>query len=350
MTTVNIIVRSEYYGAGKTHTCISFRRPDDEHAPKRLVYDAEFRDAPFQSPDSEDHPELLQFAFDIWQKAYGEDIKDSLIEIAKEINDGTFEYSVIVFDTASIFQDEIRDAMYEKQGATELCQAFGAYNRNASFLKYRFNVNDAAGFYFMIKSVIRAFLLLCRKNGIDVLVASESRNVWKNYGSRDKNNPPTILGQTAKLWDPWFQLSDLLLVLERMAGSRADGTAKLTSWPKATLDTFNPKCSIPGIAPEFYFKNWDVFWDMAEKRIAPTEEEYGEINIAASQEAKNAGFETISEAKLSIVAHAIKTGFITDRSKDEVAKITAAAEAAGLDPDNALAEYFSWIGMIDDNI
>ena len=52
-----ILLRSEYWGAGKTHTALSYSRPGRE--PKRLLYDAEFRDDNFHSPDGVDHPEVL---------------------------------------------------------------------------------------------------------------------------------------------------------------------------------------------------------------------------------------------------------------------------------------------------
>jgi hypothetical protein len=132
----------------------------------------------------------------------------------------------------------------------------GVYDRNRMFLDHKFNPAKPTEFYPFLKGVIKELLLACRKNGVDVIATTESKNVWKNYGSKAKDdaNKPKILGQMARVLDPWFQFGDVILVLSRIKGNRDDGAAKLTTFPTATMDTFKTKCSLPGLAPEFVFK------------------------------------------------------------------------------------------------
>jgi len=341
--TVNIILRSKFWGAGKTYAALSFKSPDKD--PVRLVFDGEYRDETFKSPDKLDHIELAQFSFDFWHKVYG-DIPESLIAVATQIRTGKFPYNMIAIDNASIFQDDLDKAMRNQANAMALAKATGCYERHENFLGNRFRPTDVAAYYHLVKGIIQSFLRDCRKNSIDVIVTSESRNVWENYGSRDRAKPPTILGQTAKLWDPWFQMADAVFVLERMEGDRAKGEAKLTPWPNVSLDTFNTKISIPGVLPQFTFKDWNVFWNMAKRRRLPTVEEYAAIQVESGV-ASETVMETNAEAKRAVMDHALKVGFVTSETKEDKQKLLDMALASGLDPENVLAQYFDWIGAID---
>ena len=180
-------------------------------------------------------------------------------------------------------------------------------------------------------------------------MTTESRNVWANHGSRDRNNPPTIEGQTAKLWDPWFQMGDGIFVLDRMKGNRLSGEGKLSPWPVAELDTFNPKMSIPGVLPQFEFKNWDVFWSMAEKRRLPTIEEYEQIKVDAGVETDNV-VETLADAKRAILNHALKVGFIESESKANKTKLLELLDDAKIDSDDVLIRFYDCIETIDDAV
>lgn len=342
--TVNVILRSEYFGAGKTWTALSFINPLRE--PKRLVYDGEYRAESYRSTEAKDFLDRGMFVFDFWHEQYGEDFTKALLKVLQEIAAGTFPYNVVVFDNATIFQDDLDIAMRDKNVAIQFTNALGITAKHNNFLQYRFNPNDAGGYYHVVKAVIRNMLLQMRRHDIDVIVTSETKNVWKDYGSRDRDKPPTILGQTAKLWDPWFQMGDILLNLERITGSRGDGTAKLSQYPIARLDTFNPKCSIPGIAPEFVFSDWNVFWRMALRREMPSAEDFNKLEIPAAVTPENAGLETITEAKQAIVAHALKVGYI--KSPADAKKLVEFGKVHGLDPDNSLAQYWDWIAALNE--
>ena len=341
MRTVIVLLRSEHFGAGKSWAALSFMNPTKDHI-KRLVMDGERRDEGYQSVDDEDLPERAMFAFDMWHTIYGEDFVAGLVKMILDLQESKFGYNTFVIDNASIFQDDLDIACRSKQTATKFCEALGIMPKHQNFIQYRWNPNDAGSYYHMVKSIIRTFLLLLRKKSVDVLVTSESKNVWHKYGTRDAK----ILGQTAKLWDPWFQMGDLLLVLERLEGSRTNGTAKLTPWPIARLDTFSPKASIPGIAPEFIFKDWNIFWTMVERRVMPDEDAYSKIEIPTATEPDNAGLQTISEAKDSIVSYAIKSGYIENRGQ-ALGALRLLGEKYNLDPNNALAQYWEWLEAIE---
>jgi hypothetical protein len=344
MRNINAIFRSEFFGAGKTWTAISFVNPT-KGKPKRLIYDPEYRSDNYRSTDGEDHPERGMFAFEDWRSAYGEDFTAGMLKMIEDVRSGDFDYNVMIFDNASLFQTDLDIVCREKSTAQDFCDVLGITPKHQNFLKYRWNPNDAGSYYFLIKSIIGGILVEFRRHNVDVMVTSESKNVWHNYGKRDGK----ILGQTAKLWDPWFQYADLLLVLERIKGDRNDGTAQLTPWPTAKLDTFSPKSSIPGIAPEFVFKDWSVFWKMVQKRRVPNEGDFAKIDIQQAITPESSGFQTIAEAKTAIVNYAIEVGYI-EREGQAAKAIPELGNKYGLDTDNVLAEYLDWLAAIEEEI
>jgi hypothetical protein len=351
--TVNVMFRSEFWGQGKSVAALSFTRPGLEQ-PRRLLVDMEYRDMSYKSPDDVDRPELLQFAYDFYQDEYnhGEVTQDAFTRLYTEIVTGEFPYDVLVFDNVALFQQELYVLLSDKRVALAVAKTMrGVYEGNRMFLDYKFNPNDPGGYYPFLKKVIGALLLACRKKGVDVVTTTESKNVWKNYGSKSKDpeKKAQILGQTAKAWDPWFQYADALLVLSRIEGSREEGTAKLTTYPTARMDTFNTKCSLPGLAPEFVFKSWDVFWSMIENRNVPTDEDFAKVEIPAAQtpEEETPGPDTIDDAKKAIMHLAIKHGVLKgNQDKQGAAALVMAGAEADLDMDNALAHYPQWVELI----
>jgi len=339
---INVILRSNDWGAGKSWLALSYRNQANDQV--RLAYDGEYRNDTYRSTDTEDCPEKGLFVFDQWETMLGQDFVASVISCIGHVQSGKFPYNALIIDNGTLFQDQFDIAMRDKSVAQEICDALGITPKHQNFLSYRFNVNDSAAYYYLVKSAIRGFLLTLRKASIDVIVTSESKNVWKNYGSRDKSNPQTIMGKTTKLWDPWLQMSDLILVLERISGSRLEGTAKLTPWPTARLDTFNPKCSIVGIAPEFVFKDWDVFWKMVDLRKVPDSAMLGNLNVPVAIESLN--IDSIADAKVAIVNHAVGTGFAPSFAAAP-ALVRKMGEKYGLEPSLALPQFNQWIDAIN---
>jgi hypothetical protein len=345
--TVNVMFRSEFWGQGKSVAALSFTRPGLEQ-PRRLLVDMEYRDMSYKSPDDVDHPELLQFAYDFYQDEYngGEVTLDALTRLYQEIVTDQFPYDVLIFDNVALFQEELYVLLSDKKTALAVAKTFrGVYERNRLFLDYKFKPTDPGSFYPFLKSVVRVLLLACRKKGVDVITTTESKNVWKGYGTRDQK----VLGQTAKAWDPWFQFADVLLVLSRIQGSRDAGTAKLKPLPTATMDTFNTKCSLPGLAPEFVFNGWDVFWQQIESRSVPTEADFAKVKVKQAErpEEQSVGPQTINEAKFALADLAVKHGAMKNRNDpDGRAAVVLAGAEVGLDMDNALAHYTQWTELI----
>lgn len=349
MQGINILLRSDYWGQGKTVTALSYRTPDGKQ-PKRLVIDTECRDAPYKAPNSKDKPAKLLFAFDFFENTYGPLSADSLIALYTDIVTRKFAHDVLIVDNVAIFQDELYIMLAQKADALKVARALsGVYERNRLFLDTRFSSTNSSDFYPFLKNVLKALLLACRRSGITVIATTESKNVWKNYGSRDPKKKPKIMGQTARALDPWFQFSDVLLVLSRIEGDRDSGNAKLKPWPTATLDTFNVKCSLPGVAPKFEFPNWEVFWQMIEKRDVPDAAKFAEVEIPAAEVSEDGtpGPETIEEAKRAIAGLAVTAGIMASLSdKDGAEKLKELGAGKGLSLDNALAEYQQWQELI----
>lgn len=339
MSTINMMLRSTYWGQGKTVAAVSFKRPDTE--PRRLVMDREYRAESYQG-EADDRESLL-FAFDLWRDVYGELTPNSLIKFYQDITSGEFEYNVVVFDNLTLFQEELYMLMGDVNAAKTVSKALGIYERHRLFLDYRFRSTDPGSYYPLLKSVIRAILLGLRRASVDVITTTESKNVWKAYGTKDAR----ILGQTAKAWDPWFQFADVLLVLERLTGNRNEGTAKLTPYPTARLDTFNVKCSVPGIPPEFVLRDWDGFWSMVEKRVVPTKEDFDKLTVAQAEQPEDTPVETIKEAKRKLAELAIQHGLLKGMQNGVgAAALKAMGAEHGLDMDNALAEFAEWVSLI----
>jgi hypothetical protein len=196
-----------------------------------------------------------------------------------------------------------------------------------------------------LKNIIETWLLMIRKNNIDMVVTAETRNVWTNYGKTGQ----AILGQTAKLWDPWFKMADAVFVLDRIIGDRTSGEGKLSPFPTASLDTFNTKLSIPGVLPQFPFKNWDVLWGMASRRILPTAEDFAKIEVEAGVES-DVVIETLNEAKKALIAKAINAGFIHDEKLASKQRLVELFAANGILSDDVLVRYYDCIDIIEDAV
>lgn len=331
-----ILLRSDFYGQGKSVTAVSFKRPDVE--PKRLVYDWELRADTYKSPGNTDDRSKLQFAFDFWNTDVN--IVDSVVEMCNQLKAGAFGYNVMVFDNATMFQDELVQATQTEADARKLANATGAgATLNGP---RRFNPNDTASYYYFIKAAIRGMLRMLKMANVDVIVTSESRNKWQDYGKREMK----ILGQTAKLLDPWLQMADALFVLNRIEGDRDSGKAKMLPYPIASLDTFNIKCSLPGVQPVFKFDSWDIFWKMISNRRVPTAKDFAALDIPASVIPDVKGELSESEIKQIVIDYALEMGVIRDKSANEAKRLLSIGLKHNLDISSILIQYEDWLTMI----
>jgi hypothetical protein len=278
------IFYSIFRGQGKTIALVSFFRPGVK--PKRMIIDMERRAEPYISKDGEDHPEQLLFAVESFHEVYAEHFDNgdftgaALVQLYDDIRSGEFPYNVLLIDDAAMFQDEIRMLLLGGQAqAKKLASAFrGVAQKHALFLNHRYKTSDNVSIYTLLKSILDELLLACRKRDIDVMVATEKKNVWDKYGTKDMR----ILGQTAKILEPFMKYADFSYEMSRTVGDRQKGKAKLVAVPWVNIDTFNPKNSLPGLKPRFEF-TWEEFWRQVESRGVTTQEQLDEVKVKAAE-------------------------------------------------------------------
>jgi hypothetical protein len=341
MRTVAIIFRSDFYGMGKSWLSLSFVNPEKLPA-QRLLYDSEYRDENYKSPDATDHPDKGKFAFDLWHEVYGATLQESLPQVVAQLKAGKFSHNVLILDDGTTFQQDLYALLTDKAQCEKVLGILGILPAHQQFLAYRWKVGDAS-FYHVVKSVIAAFLRLLRSQGVDIMITSESKNEWGGtYGSRNAK----IFGQTVKLWDPWLKMADAIFVLDRIQGDRRTGTAKLLAAPVATADTFNPKASLPGIAPTFRFTHWGVFWEMLDSTV-PTDADFAKVAIPEAQDAEYSGLQTIDEAKQALVDYVIEKGLAEGVPAARAFLNTLSKAVDNLDPNDALNQYQQWLDAID---
>lgn len=343
---VQIIFSSERFGQGKSVAMLSYNRPD--RVPRRLVIDLEMRDSHYKSPSGVDDHEQFLYGFDDFADVYGWITKENFLKLYADIREGgtSFPYNVLCIDNLAMLQGVLMSLMQEKKAALEIAKAIGlVYQENRLFLDTRFRAVDAGGMYTLLKSTIKWFLMTCKRAGVDVISTTESHNVWVNYGRKGAQ----ILGRKTKALDPWIQFADLCVLLDRTEGSREKGTARLVGPPRATLDPFNPKHSLPGVAPEFVMDNWESFWAMALSRTVPTDEQWRDVPIPKAESPEYVaiaieGPATEDEAKREIADLAVQHGWMkatNDKAgADEMTK--AAAEKEGLLPSEMFSKFKEW--------
>ena len=342
-------------GQGKTVALVSYYHPHKDTM-RRLIIDEEGRSRQYRAPNGKDDPEQLLFSFDYFHEIYGALLEDgeltaqALIQLYENIRDGKFPYDCLLVDNAAMFQDDIRllllDPTHGKANAMALAKAFrSVYAKHAPFLDYKFKPTDNVGIYGMVKSVIEELLRMCQRRDLDVLVATESKNVWQDYGTRNMK----ILGQTAKLLEPWMKYADFAYELSRTTGSREEGTAHLIAVPWARTDTFNPKNSLPGLPPKFEMA-WPTFWEHVLSRHVTTDEEWQEIAVqkAESPEYEEDPEQALKDAKQEILFAAIRKRILKGMSDEAgVERLKALLKEHDLTPDDALAKRDECLAAIE---
>jgi len=341
-------------GQGKTVALVSYYHPDNQGKTRRLIIDEEGRSRQYRAPNGKDDPEQLLFSFDYFHEVYalaladGELTTKALIQLYEDIRDGNFPYDCLLVDNAAMFQDDIRLLILEggKAAAQQLAKAFrGVHAKYQGFLDFRFKLTDNVGIYGLVKAVIEELLRICQRRGVDVLVATEAKNVWKDYGTSNMK----ILGQTAKVLEPWMKYADFAYELSRTKGSREQGTAELIAIPWARTDTFNPKNSLPGLPPLFEMK-WPSFWEHVLARKVTTDEQWKEIEVekAESPELDGDPVQELQQAKDELIAAATLKGITKGRSDTVgMAVLIDLLKVDGLAPDDALEKKDECLAAVE---
>ena len=266
-------------GHGKTETALRFTTPGGKQ-PKRLVLDYEARVTQYQGHDGDDYARHL-WAFDIYPEPFATPDAKQLAALYADIVAGKVKPDVLIVDNVVLFQDELGLMMSDKATAIELARAFSVYDRYRLFIEYNWRVGDN-NWWGLMKAVIKQLLLACRKQQINVVVTTELKNVWQNYGSRDKNKPAKILGKTAKLLAPWLQMLDAVWQLSRKEKDEG-GKPVMKDAPTVQIDPFSPKASLVGIPPRFEFTDWQRIWQWIEERGVPTKEDFASVEVPEEQ-------------------------------------------------------------------
>lgn len=243
-----------------------------------------------QEPGKPDDPKRLLYQFDIYPDLTGMVGANQFTNLINSINnkkpilleneDGEKEVEIpdeFFIDNVAMFQEDIAGWCQKASGAQRILEALRLEHKFSHTLKHNFRVGDPM-WWTILKNIQREFILTLKRNGIDVVLSTQTTNVWKNYGMRgyDKDGKPNqrILGKTAKVWDSVMQVADVIWNLDRMG---EDGQLKVK--PTISIDPFKVKNSIVGLPMKFEWKDWDTLWDVVSKRGIPDKEETSKITM-----------------------------------------------------------------------
>jgi hypothetical protein len=275
------LILSGASGQGKSLAAVSFSLPELPQ-PRRLAVGFEMGLRHYQSEDGKDNPKRLLFAFDHFPVASLEKIADvgDLVDLYRTVRD--CPYDVIVLDNIALLQEALCTAADTQDGAAALMKGFdleAAYRPHLAL--FGRNVRDQV-YWRLIKDVCRKLILAIRSSNKHLVGTTEEKNCWLNYGSRDRANPPKIVGQTAKILMPWLQYSDGILTLSRTLPPGADAKPRLTDVPWAQMDTFSPKNRLVGLPARFEM-SWPFLWKCVDERKIPSKEDLAQVITEAAQ-------------------------------------------------------------------
>jgi hypothetical protein len=258
-----IFIVSGPFGSGKTLTAVSFI-PHDWHyqeRPERIVIDHELRSDTYQSPDGKDHPEKLQYAFSLLGE--GKLKFSDFVTLAENIHNKKSP-DVIIIDDIALFQETLIDAFQDKANVLKLATLYGK-NKDRCLTTTTWKPKDPGSINFF-KRLMVEFMLDLKDQSIDLVITSPQHNIWENYGipgyGADGKPLMRILGKSAKVWDCWQQMADVIWALNRIDAK----TKKLKSLPSVAMDVFIPKAALPGVPEQFEWPGWNTVWEWYDTR------------------------------------------------------------------------------------
>jgi hypothetical protein len=261
-----IFIFSGHFGGGKSVTAYSFVPPN--HKPKtavhRLVLDHEIRYDTYKSPDDQDHPEKLQYAFTPLGKGRitPEDVEKmfELVHTKKYTN----KPDVIILDDVAMTQGRMGEWWKVKENAMKTATLYGVQAERCLTAK-TWKPQDPGTVNFF-KTLFVEFMLDCKDQDITLILTSPQHNIWQDYGKPgydpiDKLPLMRIIGKSAKVWDCWQQMADVIWVFDRH-----DKDGKLVNMPKVEMDVLIPKASLPGVPESFEWPGWETVWKWHDER------------------------------------------------------------------------------------
>ena len=274
-----VFVGSGPYGCGKTIWGVSYTPkswPVDQPV-KRLVVDKEFRAVNYQSEahsKTVDDPQNLLWSFKTFPETDGQDMTLEQWKLLVDTIKAPDRPNVLIFDNMAALQNDIEVWCQDSAGTRKYLDAVGKAKDHEFFLSKRFKQDQ---YWRKVQQAgIRELLLICKRNGVDVVITSELQNKWENYGvsgyGADGKPMQKIIGQQAKIWDEALKLADVNWRLTRI------GTV-VTAAPEISIDPLRPKMSLVGIPPKFKFTNWADIWAMESKRNVSDDKALSEIKV-----------------------------------------------------------------------
>ena len=262
----NIFTLTGTFGCGKTTTAVSFV-PQDwpvDKTPIRVLIDPEMRWENYKSPDSNDHPEKLQYAF----KTLGTPRvhPEAIIKLWKEIHQPKLveEINVVIVDDTAMFQDLMLGWWRQSQVNLRETAAIYGMEKARACVEQNYKPYDAGTINFM-KQLFIQWMLDLKEKGITLILTSPLHNVWVNYGMKgtaaDGLPNMRVVGKSAKVLDCWQQMTDVIWFLVR-----TDKNGKLMVKPRVVMDNFIAKAALPGVPEQFDWPGWATIWKWHKER------------------------------------------------------------------------------------
>jgi hypothetical protein len=180
------------WGSGKTVMAVSYF-PKGNPNPKRLIIDKEARALEYNAEANGlqgDHPERLLFAYDFWPDEFGDFSLKQFAEFIAGVRSGKIHYDVYILENVAQFQEDVEAWCQTPQGCETILKVLDHLEKHQAFLKYRF-VQDP---YWrnMTKDILFQIIMSFKRSGADVVMTTELRNIWQNYGAKgyDKDGLP----------------------------------------------------------------------------------------------------------------------------------------------------------------
>lgn len=260
-----VYIFSGPFGGGKTVTGLSFLPNGWTHkiAPRRTVIDFELRAGIYKSPDEKDYPERKQFAFQTLAK--GRPTANDVYEFMKAVKTRSYgkeaPHEVMVDDTAML-QETMHEWWKDKPNALKTAQLFGL-ERDRCLTAVTWKPTEPGTLNFF-KRLFTEFIMELKTQDITLIITSPQHNIWQDYGKKgydaDGNPKMRVVGKSAKVWDCWLQLCDVLWILDRTV--KQGNILTLRNLPRVSMDVHIPKASMPGVPESFDWPavGWPEVW------------------------------------------------------------------------------------------
>lgn len=268
----NSFVFTGAFGSGKTLTAVSFVPPSwPEGQPvRRVMVDAELRSLVYRSKDGMDYPEKQLYGFEFLGEKAGRVTGASFHSLMRVAHDVTWKVQpqVLIIDDVALIQDVMSTWWKSKKNVLNSLAIYGMEGLRLPGAKNEAGSdtwsNWEPGATDLMQKIFQQFFIDLRAQGCYLIGTSPLRNIWDNYGAKgtdaDGNPKMKILGQSAKVWKVWLQMTDVIWNFNRIKDQ------KLTLVPAVSMDAFMQKASLPGVPESFIWPGWKELWTWNEER------------------------------------------------------------------------------------